>query len=153
MSVMSRSVVVDASALLKLVLEEHGVDAAEQWFHEAWLAGDELVAPAHLHAEVGRVVQREMADLPPEKRAEAHAALLGYVDLLDARPGDAKDWECAEALEFFDALYVAAATRADGLCTCDARMAKAAAAFGVPVVDPTRGPPGTGPRPATPDTL
>lgn len=135
---MSRSVVVDASALLKLALDEPGAEATERWFHEAWTGGTELVAPPHLHAEVGRVLQRETTDLSPAEQAGLHAAMLDYVGLLEAHAGDVQEWLCADCLEFFDAAYVAAAMSVDGLCTCDQRMAAAAASFDIPVVDPSQ---------------
>lgn len=135
---MARRVVVDASAVLKLVLEEPGTETTRAWFERHWIAGTEFLAPATLHAEVGRVLQREYPTKEPAELQRAHADVLGSVGFIQPDVERPEPWIAAQHLEFFDALYVAAAMDADGLCTCDGRMAKAAASFDVPVVDPSQ---------------
>ena len=125
--------VVDASVLLKLVLEEDDSPAWRAWYERAILGGDRLVAPANLYAETGRVVQRRFPELSDEERRVVHGDLTADVALLDPSPDD--DWDAARDLEFFDALYLSAA-QGRSLVTADARMARAARTRGVRVVEP-----------------
>lgn len=125
--------VVDASVLLKLVLEEEGSPAWRAWYEQAALGNERFVAPANLYAETGRVVQRRFPELTDDERRILHADLTTGVHLLPPTPDD--DWAAARSLEFFDALYVAAAS-GRRLATADGRMAKAARARGVHLVEP-----------------
>ncbi len=124
-------VVVDASILLKLVLEEPDTPACLLWYEMAIEARTRFMAPASLYAETGRVVQRRFPELTPEERQLIHSDLLADIELLP--PQKDADWHAARHLEFFDALYVAAA-KGRSLVTADARMAKAAQALGVALV-------------------
>lgn len=125
--------VVDASVLLKLVLEEDDSPAWRTWYQNAILTGDRLVAPANLYAETGRVVQRRFAELTEDERRIVHGDLTADIALLDPSLDD--DWDAARDLEFFDALYLGAA-QGRTLVTADARMAREARARGIRVVEP-----------------
>lgn len=125
--------VVDASVLLKLVLEEDDSAAWRAWYQEAVLGGERLVAPANLYAETGRLVQRRFPELTDGERSVLHSDLTADVTLLKPTPED--DWDAARDLEFFDALYLSAA-RGRSLVTADARMARAARARGVRLTTP-----------------
>lgn len=125
--------VVDASVLLKLVLEEDDSGAWRDWYQRAVLSGERLVAPVNLYAETGRVVQRRFPELTDAERSVLHSDLTADVTLLKPTPDD--DWDAARDLEFFDALYLAAA-QGRSLVTADARMARAARARGVRVAEP-----------------
>lgn len=129
-------VVLDASALLKMVLEEGDSDAFRTWYVQAVSDGVRFQAPANLYAEVGRVIQREFADLDAAAKRRLHGDLIAGLEFLDVAGEGDRDWGCAERLEFFDALYLSAAQAADGLCTFDDRMAAEASGAGVPLYGP-----------------
>ncbi len=125
-------VVVDASILLKLVLEEADSPACLLWYERAIKADHRLMAPANLYAETGRVVQRRFPELTDGERQLVHEDIVAGIEFLP--PNKEADWGAAQHLEFFDALYLAAA-QGRSLATADKRMAKAASALGIPLVD------------------
>lgn len=126
------TICVDASFILKLVLDEAGSDAVHQLW-AAWVAADaELIAPCHALVEAISVVRNRVhrQQLTAEEGATALAILLeqGIVpvpcDALHARA-----WELAARFDrptAYDAYYLALAEAADcELWTADRRLARA----------------------------
>lgn len=125
--------VLDASALLKLVLDAEGHASFRTWFREQVRSRAELAAPHLLWHEAGSVLQREFADLDPADRATMHADLVRAVQLLDV-PAEAAFQHGDDGLTFYHGAYLALAeARADTLVTGDGALATLAEARGVRV--------------------
>lgn len=125
------SAVVDASAVVVLLLRLPGADVVERE-----LARDDLVTPAHMDAEVLSALARltRQAMLAPTRAEQAIAALrrarVGRMPLPSLLEGA---WAHRHNVCAYDALYVALAVRLGcGLLTADRRLA-AAPGLGVPV--------------------
>jgi|ERR1041385_6931375 predicted nucleic acid-binding protein len=130
--------VLDASALLKLVLDEPGSPAFRSWYAER--AGEEFVAPALLFTEVGRSLQRARLAAHGDAKPRMHALLLGNVRLeadFAAAGAVERVWAAlaASELTFMDAQYLALAqARKAPLVTADRGLAEAARRLDVAVV-------------------
>ncbi len=125
------SVVIDASALVVLLLRLPGAAAVERE-----LARDDVVAPAHIDAEVlsalARLCRHDAVDAPRAEQAivalrRARITRMALAPLLEGA------WARRQNVSADDALYVALATRLGcGLLTADRRLA-GAPGLGVPV--------------------
>lgn len=125
--------VLDASALLKLVLDDEGHEAFRLWFSEQVRTRAELAAPHLLAYETGSVLQRVFADLPPEDRWTMHGDLLRAIRLVEV-PVEAAFRHADAGLTFYDAAYLALAeARGDVLVTGDRAVRELAEARGVAV--------------------
>lgn len=127
-----RQTYLDASAIVKLVVEE-----AESATLETWLEGREaLVSCALVRTEVVRAVATRGSEAVLRARRLLNRLDLIVIDdeLLDLAA------ELSEPLRSLDAIHVAAAMelggQLDALITYDARMASAAEALGLPVAAP-----------------
>jgi predicted nucleic acid-binding protein len=123
--------VLDASALVKLVVDQTGSDAVRQWYIAH--APEPKFGPYLLWSEAGRVLQKERGTLSPGELASTHRDLLATIDL---RPvPEALAWKHARSLTFYDAHYVALAEGEGAtLVTCDRKMAAAAKDAGVTAI-------------------
>lgn len=125
------SVVIDASAIVVLLLRLPGAEVVERE-----LSRDEFVAPAHVDAEVLSALAglSRRAVLRPVRAEQAIAALrrarirrMPLAPLLDGA------WAHRHNVSAYDALYVALAARLEcGLLTADRKLA-GAPGLGVPV--------------------
>ncbi|MCA1819746.1 MAG: type II toxin-antitoxin system VapC family toxin [Halobacteriales archaeon] len=120
--------VLDASALVKMALEQTGTAAFRDWY--VLHAAEPKVAPQLLWSEVGRALQKDLRRADASVLAETHRRLLAGIDL---RPvAESLAWRHAHNLTFYDAQYVALAeTEEATLVTCDRKMAAAATSAGV----------------------
>lgn len=120
-------IVVDASALLEILLRTPAAEAVEQ---RLFAPGQSLHAPHLLDVEVAQVLRRYAAigEIDPARGA---AALADLADLpLRRYPHDMllpRVWELRNNLTAYDAVYVALAEALDAtLVTRDQRLAAAA---------------------------
>jgi predicted nucleic acid-binding protein len=132
---MSRLICVDASFVLKLVLDE----ADSEHVHALWAAwaAEEatIIAPCHLAFEATSVIRNHVyrRNISPEAGQMAFEAFLAQ-EIEWHHPGDleVRAWELAAQYDrptAYDASYLALAERADcELWTADSRLAKAVAA-------------------------
>lgn len=101
--------VVDASAFVKLVLDEPGSEDFRAWYSEH---------------KFERALQKAGPRMRPRELQAVHARLVGLVDLA---PPSLDAWEFAEKLTFYDAEYVQFAAESEAtLVTADPAMAAAA---------------------------
>ncbi len=125
---------VDSSALVKLVREEPETPALRQWLARG--AGH-VVACDLVRTEVVRAVRRSS----PQDSATAHE-VLAAVTLIPVSRGHFDSAARLEpvALRSLDAIHLASALdlgdELEGLVTYDDRLAEAARAYGVVVVQP-----------------
>jgi predicted nucleic acid-binding protein len=126
--------VVDASCLVKLFLDNAGHEAFRAWFHDALAQGKPLHAPHLLVYETGRVIERELDDLPPSEQEELLRRATGAFRYGWGRAGTAFEACREHDLTYYDAAYlqVAIEETAD-LVTSDKALAKAAGSLGIRV--------------------
>ena len=132
----------DASALVKLVVEEPGSDDAAA----LWDGADAVLSSSIAHAEVRAAIAaaRRAARLTVEQREEAKHlwrrlwAALRLVEVSHDVGHHAGDLAEEHALSGFDAIHLASAllVDADGLivATWDTRLATATLAVGIPTL-------------------
>ncbi|QBI19672.1 PIN domain-containing protein [Egibacter rhizosphaerae] len=132
----------DSSALVKLVIEEHGSDAAAA----LWDGADAVLSSRVAHAEVRAALAaaHRAARLTTEQNEGARrlwGQLWSALRLVEVSQGvgqRAGDIAEEHALSGFDAIHLASAllVDADGLivATWDTRLATAAMAVGVPTL-------------------
>lgn len=129
---MSRLICVDASFVLKLVLDEPESEQVEALW-SAWLAqGVTLIAPCHLAFEVTSVIRNHVyrREISTQAGQSAFEAFLAQ-EIELRHPGDleARAWELAQQYHrptAYDASYLALAESAGcELWTADGRLVKA----------------------------
>lgn len=132
---MTRMVVVDASALVALLVDE----GPEGRWATAELNGPDLLAPHLLPFEVADVLRRlERGNvISADQAAQAHGDLLDLpIALYPYEPLAPRAWELRANLSAYDASYVALAELASTeLVTLDRRI-KGAPALGCAVLTP-----------------
>lgn len=117
--------VVDASVVVKWLVDEEGSDAAAE------LAGESLAAPTLLLAECANVlwVKARVGELDREQAKERTALLVDLPVTLEpiaSLIADASDLALRLDVTVYDALYVALARRrGDLLITADHKLARA----------------------------
>lgn len=123
---------VDASALVKLVIDEPDGMAMRHWFFEHERIASSRVGIVETH----RAVRRKVND-------PAHVdAIVRSVEIVEVDPaiGDRAAAVGPPALRTLDAIHLATAlalgTDLDAFVTYDDRLAEAARALGLPVVRP-----------------
>lgn len=128
---MTRSYV-DASALVKVVLDEAGSPAMRRWYVES----DDVVTSIVGVIETRRAVRRSDFDA-------AHLeSVLRSVQAIELRPGAARSASilAPTGLRTLDAIHLATAlalgSDLDAFVTYDDRLADAARSLGLPVVRP-----------------
>lgn len=128
-------VYLDTSAVLKILIDEPGMQAMRESVNGWQMAGDDLVSSFLLHTEMHCAAQR---------RGVAAAAvidkLLGAIGLIDIdRAHLLAAARTPHHLRSADAIHLATALAvgADVLVTYDAELAEAAAAEGLRVVAPS----------------
>lgn len=122
-------VYVDASAALKLVVEEVESGAVADYLEVARGQGDRLVSSLLLHTEMHCAANRR----PDAVDLEAVRTVLSTMDLLHVEPGDLTTAALLPGrLRTLDAVHLASALRvdADTMLTYDAELATAAGAAG-----------------------
>jgi len=128
---MTLRVYFDSSAVMKLIRDEPCSADVERWMRDESV---EAVAGMLTETEVRRATERHGLSQDDATAALGHLAMFGH-----------PDWEFKAAgvmpggsLRSLDALHVAAALRieADALITYDDRMAEAAVAMGLAVIQP-----------------
>ncbi|MFZ0502572.1 MAG: type II toxin-antitoxin system VapC family toxin [Chthoniobacterales bacterium] len=119
-------IVVDASALLEVLLQTPAAEAVQQ---RLFATGQTLHAPHLIDVEVAQVIRRYAAagEIDSER---GRAALTDLADFpLQRYPHDfllARIWDLRENLTTYDATYVALAEALEAiLLTCDHRLASA----------------------------
>lgn len=128
-------VVVDASALLKLIIAEPESAAFTQWWDLHLRSGGRLMAPDIIRYEVGQRLRRDVreTDLEPRDRERLRDEALRGVVFADGN--SIEQW--APPLSFYDAAYVAlAVTTGATLVTYDDEMIAVARQAGVGVLTP-----------------
>ena len=132
---MSRQICVDASFVLKLVLDEAESDRVQELWRE-WLAEDAtIIAPCHLAFEVTSVIRNHVyrGNISADAGRMAFEAFLAQQIELH-HPGDleARAWELAGQYDrptAYDTSYLAVAEHAGcELWTADRRLVKAVGA-------------------------
>jgi predicted nucleic acid-binding protein len=123
---------VDASALVKLALDEPDGLAMRRWYHEHERVASSRVAVI----ETRRAVRRKVDD-------PAHVeAILDSIEVLEVSPAIADRASSIDpaSLRTLDAIHLASAlalgVEVDAFVTYDDRLADAARAVGLPVVRP-----------------
>ena len=123
--------VLDASALVKLVLDETGSAEFRAWYREH--ASDRLLGPYLLWSEVARAIQKERAGLDAAEAAELHRLLVANVEFHAVTEPEL--WAATAGLTVYDAHYLALAkAKGVALVTADEAIKKAAKQVGVGVV-------------------
>lgn len=98
--------VADATAVGKLFLDEPESEALRDWWYARLRAGDRIVAPPVLAAELGNVIRRNLDTLDDAaQRRVWRDALAGIAFLDDGMP----DAFTHRRLTFYDGCYVALA--------------------------------------------
>lgn len=124
--------VVDASAVLKLVLEEDGTEAAERFFMEVEKAGTPLLSVPLLAFEVGNVLIRNLRQHADEL-ASLHEQLLARIQLKPVEA--AKIFAVRGTLSYYDASYLALAQQEGAtLVTADGDLVRGARRLSIPVL-------------------
>ena len=119
-------IVIDASALLELLLATH---RAERIATRALAPAERLHAPHLLDIEVVQAL-RKLVQLDELTALRAEQALEDYASLaIDKHPHHdllARIWQLRDSLTGYDGAYVALAEALDApLLTCDARLGRA----------------------------
>jgi predicted nucleic acid-binding protein len=119
-------IVIDASALLELLLGTH---RAERIASRALAPAERLHAPHLLDIEVAQAL-RKLVQLQDITAPRAEQALEDYASLvIDKHPHQdllARIWQLRDSLTAYDGAYVALAEALDApLLTCDARLGRA----------------------------
>jgi predicted nucleic acid-binding protein len=117
------TIVVDSSAVVAALIDG-GPDGA---WARAGLAGDDLVAPAHLYVEVSNVLRRSVLS----GRIAREVAALAHQDLIRApvtaypfEPLAVRVWELHPSVTAYDGAFVALAEVLDApLWTLDRKLA------------------------------
>ncbi len=126
---------IDTSAALKLIAEESHSHAFAEFYDRN--AGTPWVSSALLRVELIRAVGRTRPALLPDARALLPA--FDYI-AIDEQVMDAAMVEPDRSLRSLDAIHLASARQLgsdlSGLATYDIRLALAASAQGIPVIDP-----------------
>lgn len=123
--------VVDASALVKLFLDDEGHVEFRRWFAEVDGDGVPLAAPHLLLYEVGQVIRRAYPELTDDERALLLTAATASVRLENGATADAFA-ATRGGLSFYDASYLAVARATDStLVTSDLALARAARLHGI----------------------
>ena len=128
-------VVVDASALLKLIIDESDSPAFTGWWEAHLRGGGRLMAPHIIRYEIGQRLTRDVleTDLGPGDRERLRDEALRGVVFADG--AFIERW--APPLSFYDAAYVALAeTTGTTLVTYDDEMIAVARQAGVDVLTP-----------------
>ncbi|MGB6452072.1 MAG: type II toxin-antitoxin system VapC family toxin [Steroidobacteraceae bacterium] len=118
-------IVIDASAVIELILRTELGEKVEEWA----LAPDErLHAPHLLDLETAQVLRR-LVQLKEIPLARAREALEDYTELFIERsahqPLLRRIWELRESLTAYDAAYVSLAEALGvAVVTCDAKLAR-----------------------------
>ena len=136
---------VDASSLLKLVIEEEGSDRAEM----VWDAADALasVTLVVVEARAALAAAARGARLTPDQHEEAKTALseltgdLHLVEVTDDLILRAADLAEVETLRGYDAVHLAAALHLEAavLTSADEALCEAAARNGMHIANPLAG--------------
>jgi len=117
------TIVVDSSAMVAALVD----GGADGTWARAGLAGDELVAPAHLYVEVSNVLRRSVlaGRLAQEAAALAHRDLVrASVTTFPFEPLADRVWELHPSVTAYDGAFVALAEELDApLWTLDRRLA------------------------------
>lgn len=127
-------VYLDTSAVLKILIDEPGMQAMREAFTGWQLAGDELVSSFLLHTEMHCAAQRRGVAAP-----ETIDLLLGAVGLIDIdRAHLLAAARGSHRLRSADAIHLATALAvgAEVLVTFDAELADAAAGEGLRALAP-----------------
>ncbi len=126
---MTTTIVLDASILVKRVLNEPDAGVVRAWFNAQEEA--RFVGPTLLFAETGRVLQKTLPGTAVGQLQELHSRLMGAITLFE--PSEAI-WQAADALTFYDAHYIHLAAQLGAtLATADDRMKSAAKKRGIPL--------------------
>jgi predicted nucleic acid-binding protein len=135
-------IVLDASFLVKLVLEEMGSRRARE-LTRSWARGGETLATVDLALpEALNAIWKHAArigDLSPHEAIESAGDLLRLWRMLKIYPssdlaGEALRLALGEAVTVYDALYIQLAKSAgSSLATYDKKLAEAARRHGIPV--------------------
>lgn len=126
-------VYVDASAALKLVVEEPESDAVVEYCERARGQGDRLISSMLLHTEMHCGAHRR----PEDVDLALVRVVLSTIDLLQVEPGDLTTAALLPGrLRTLDAIHLAAALRVDAgaMLVYDADLGAAAKAAGIDVV-------------------
>ena len=117
------TIVVDSSAMVAALVD----GGADGTWARAGLAGDDLVAPAHLHVEVSNVLRRSVLSgrLAREGAALAHQDLVrAPVTVFPFDPLAARVWELHPSVTSYDGAFVALAEELGApLWTLDRKLA------------------------------
>lgn len=127
--------VVDASAMLKLVVDEAESDAFTRWFADHQKAGGRLLAPHLLRYEFGQRLMKDVQEhgWTAEKRENVHDHALRAVVYADGE----RITRWAPPSTYYDAAYIALAKATEAvLVTYDKRMAKHAHKSGIETLTP-----------------
>jgi predicted nucleic acid-binding protein len=123
---------VDASALVKLVVEEPGSDAMLRWYVES----ERIVTSRVGVVETSRATRRRQLEPQRLRQVIASIAVIEF----DAVIGDRAAALPPSTMKTLDAIHVATAlelgSTLDAFVTYDERLAEAARAAGLPVVAP-----------------
>lgn len=120
--------VLDASALVKRVINEPDSPLVRAWFDRH--ANASFIGPYLLFAETGRTIQKKVA---AQAQRETHTRLISGVHLIDV---DLGVWDDVEGVTFSDAHYLHLARRLGfPLVTADKRLIAAAQRRKIPIVD------------------
>ena len=123
--------VVDASVMVKLVLDETASHEVRAWYQSK--AAERKLAPHILWSEVGRALQKNRGGFTTKQLATQHEDVVATVEFCSVPA--AAVWVCADDLTFHDAQYVALAKDEKAtLVSCDKDMVKAARKAGIDVV-------------------
>lgn len=134
-------VVLDASALAKVFLNEEDAPALRAFVRETVEEGRELLAPRLIGYELGNVVLAQFPERDPEGRARVLEDALALVRAVPIEePPEVFD-VAGEPPSFSNACYLWLARREGaGLLTYDDRLREAARARDVEAVRPRTGP-------------
>ena len=133
---MAKVFVVDASAVLKLALDEPASGSMRAWFGRELSSGARMTAPDLLPYEVCHGLARVA---PPEIRRMMKEVLGRLVDEIRLESAASLAVPHVDSLSAYDASYVGLAlATASTLVTYDGKMAQVAREAGVKVVAPDR---------------
>ena len=127
-------VYLDTSAVLKILIDEPGMQAMRETFNGWQLAGDDVVSSYLLHTEMHCAARRRGVAAP-----EVIDTLLGAIGLIDIdRAHLLAAAKSAHGLRSADAIHLATALAVDAyiLVTYDLELAEAAAGEGLRALAP-----------------